>query len=72
VGNEARDDPSKGFQTVNGNGTGHDPKPCKIYDDDDDDDDDMSTYSTLVVLFLGGFTPHNFNNKRSITKVKNY
>jgi hypothetical protein len=45
------------------------PKPCKMYDDDDDD---MSTYSTWVVFFLGGFTPHNFNNKRSITKVKNY
>jgi len=31
---EAKDDPSKDFLTVNGTGTGHDLKSCKLYDDD--------------------------------------
>jgi hypothetical protein len=37
VGNEAQDDPSKEFLTVNGTKRrSQGLKPCKLYDDDDD------------------------------------
>jgi len=35
LGEKAKDEPSEDFLTVNGTGTGHDLKFCKLYDDDD-------------------------------------